>query len=71
MTSEALSKFTENTRLWLVFFIQNLTRFVTLLLWFQNSIPGDPKKVLLFDQEQSAQQKKDFQNSNSFELPIS
>ena len=34
MTSKAKSKFTENTRLWLVFFIQNLTSFV----WFQNSI---------------------------------
>ena len=38
MTSQAQSKFTENTRLRLVFSIQNLTRPVTSLLWFQNSI---------------------------------
>ena len=38
MTSQAWSKFTENARLWLVFSIQNLTRFVTSFLWFQNSI---------------------------------
>ena len=38
MTSQAWSKFTENTRLWLVFSIQNLTRLVTSFLWFQNSI---------------------------------
>ena len=38
MTSQALSKFTENTRLRLVFSIQNLTRLVTSFLWFQNSI---------------------------------
>ena len=31
-------KFTENTRLWLVFSIQNLTRLVTSFSWFQNSI---------------------------------
>ena len=38
MTSQAWSKFTENTRLWLVFSIQNLTRLVTSILWFQNSV---------------------------------
>ena len=38
MTSQASSNFTENTRLRLVFSIQNLTRFVTSFLWFQNSI---------------------------------
>ena len=38
MTSQALSKFTENTRLWLVFSIQSLTRLATSFLWFQNSI---------------------------------
>ena len=38
MTSQAWSKFTENTRLPLVFFIQNLTRLVTPFLWLQNSI---------------------------------
>ena len=38
MMSKAWSKFTENTRLQLVFSIQNLTRLVTSLLWFQNSI---------------------------------
>ena len=38
MMSQALSKFTENTRLRLVFSIQNLTRLVTSFLWFQNSI---------------------------------
>ena len=37
-TSQAWSKFTENTRLWLVFSLQNLTRLVTSFLWFQNSI---------------------------------
>ena len=37
MTSQAQSKFTENTRLRLVFSIQNLTRLVTSFLWFQNS----------------------------------
>ena len=38
MMSQAQSKFTENTRLQLVFSIQNLTRLVTSFLWFQNSI---------------------------------
>ena len=38
MTSQALSKFTENTRLRLVFSIQNLAGLVTSFLWFQNSI---------------------------------
>ena len=38
MTSQAQTKFTENTRLRLVFSIQNLTRLVTSFLWFQNSI---------------------------------
>ena len=38
MTSQALSKSTENTRLRLVFSIQNLTTLVTSFLWFQNSI---------------------------------
>ena len=38
MTSQTYSKFTENTRLRLVFSIQNLTRLVTSFLWFQNSI---------------------------------
>ena len=38
MTSQVQSKFTENTRLRLVFSIQNLTRLVTSFLWFQNSI---------------------------------
>ena len=38
MTSQAYSKFTENTRLQLVFSIQALTRLVTSLLWFQDSI---------------------------------
>ena len=38
MTSRAQSKFTENTRLRLVFSKQNLTRLVTSFLWFQNSI---------------------------------
>ena len=38
MTSQAWSKFTENTRLWLVFPIQNLTRLLTSFLWSQNSI---------------------------------
>ena len=35
---KAWSKFTENTRLRLVFSIQNLTRLVTSFVWFQNSI---------------------------------
>ena len=38
MTSQAWSKFTENTRLWLVFSIQNLSGLVTSFLWFQNGI---------------------------------
>ena len=38
MTSQAQSKLAENTRLRLVFSIQNLTRLVTSFLWFQNSI---------------------------------
>ena len=38
MTSQAWSKFTESTGLRLVFSIQNLTRLVTSLLCFQNSI---------------------------------
>ena len=38
MTSQAQSKVTENTHLWLVFSIQKLTRLVTSFLWFQNSI---------------------------------
>ena len=38
MTSQAWSKFTENTRLRLAFSIQNLTRLVTSFLWFQNSM---------------------------------
>ena len=38
MTSQAWSKFTENIRLRLVFSIQNLTRLVTSLFWFQNGI---------------------------------
>ena len=38
MTSQAQSKFTENTRLWLVFSIQKLTRLVLPFLWFQNSV---------------------------------
>ena len=38
ITSQTWSKLTKNTRLWLVFFIQNLTRLVTSFLWFQNSI---------------------------------
>ena len=38
MTSQAWSKFTENTRMRLVFSIQNLTRIVTPFLWFKNSI---------------------------------
>ena len=38
MTSQALSKFTENTRLQLIFSIQNLAMLVTSFLWFQNSI---------------------------------
>ena len=38
MTSQAWSKFTENTRLRPVFSIPNLTRLVTSFLWFQNSI---------------------------------
>ena len=38
MTSQAHSKFTENTRLRLVFSIQNLTRLVMSFLWLQNNI---------------------------------
>ena len=38
MTSQAQSKFTENTRLRLVFSIYNLTSLVTPFLWFQHSI---------------------------------
>ena len=38
MTSQARPKFTENTCLWLIFSIQNLTRLMTSFLWFQNSI---------------------------------
>ena len=38
MMSQALSKFTENIRLRLIFSKQNLTRLVTSFLWFQNSI---------------------------------
>ena len=38
MTSEALSKFTEKTRLQLVFYIQILARLVMSNLWFQNGI---------------------------------
>ena len=38
ITSQALSKFIKNTRLRLVFSIQNLARLVTSFLWFQNSI---------------------------------
>ena len=38
MTSQALSKLTENTLLRLVFSIQNLTRLVTSFLWFQTGI---------------------------------
>ena len=38
MTSQALSKFTENTRLWLVFSIHNLTSLVTSFSWFKISI---------------------------------
>ena len=38
MMSQAQSKLTENTRLRLVFSIQNLTRLVTSFLWLQNSI---------------------------------
>ena len=38
MTWQAQSKVTGNTRLLLVFSIQNLTRLVTSFLWFQNSI---------------------------------
>ena len=38
MTSQAQSKFTENTRLRLLFSILNLNRFVASFLWFQNSI---------------------------------
>ena len=34
------------------------------ILW--KIVPGDPKKVLLFDQVQNAQQIRNFQNSNSF-----
>ena len=35
MTSQAWSKFAENT---LVFSLQNLTKLVTSFLWFHNSI---------------------------------
>ena len=35
---ESLSKFTDNTRLQLVFSIQNLTKLVTSFLCLQNSI---------------------------------
>ena len=38
MTSQALLKFTENTRLRLVSSIQNLTKLVTPFLWLQNSV---------------------------------
>ena len=38
MMSQSQSKFIENTRLRLVFSIQNLTRLVTSFLWLQNSI---------------------------------
>ena len=38
ITSQAYSKFTENTRLRLVFSIQNLTSLVTSFLWLQNSM---------------------------------
>ena len=38
MTSQAQSKFTENTRLRLVFSIHKLTRLMTSFLWFKNSI---------------------------------
>ena len=38
MTPQAWSNFTENTRLQLVFSIQNLTRLVASFLWLQNSI---------------------------------
>ena len=38
ITLQAWSKFTENTRLRLVFSIQNLTGLVTSFLWFQNNI---------------------------------
>ena len=38
VTSQTWSKFTENTRLRLVFSIQNLTSLVTSFLWFQSSI---------------------------------
>ena len=38
MTSQAWSKFTENTCLWLISSIQNLTGLVMSFLWFQNSI---------------------------------
>ena len=38
MTSQALSKFTEHIRLWLVFSTQNLAGLATSFLWFQNSI---------------------------------
>ena len=36
LTPQALSKFTENARLRLVFSIQNLTGLVMSFLWFQN-----------------------------------
>ena len=46
MTSQAQSKFTENTRLRLVFSIKNLTRLVKSFLWFQNSIEWMLKIIL-------------------------
>ena len=36
--SQALSKFTENTHMWLAFSILNLTRPVTSFLWLKNSM---------------------------------
>ena len=38
MTSQAYSRFTENTDLRLLFSIRNLFRLETTFLWFQNSI---------------------------------
>ena len=38
MMSQAQSKFKENTDLWLLFSIQNLTRLVTSFPWLLNSI---------------------------------
>ena len=37
MTSQAQSKFTENTHMWLVFSTQTLIKLVTSFLWLQNS----------------------------------